>query len=97
MSLRSYLRKIAGRVAGASRSKRGANSHVNTKKAKRQASKAYRHCYRAELIHQTLDEQADALVDRFFGYHTPYERYERTFYEDHHLDIPDELQEKDDG
>lgn len=48
MSLRAFFRKIAGRAGNASRSKRGANSHVNTKRNKRAASKAVRSCSYAE-------------------------------------------------
>lgn len=44
MSLRSFFRKIAGRGGNASRSSRGAKSHVNTKRNKRAASKAVRTC-----------------------------------------------------
>lgn len=41
--MRNFFRKIAGRAGKASRGKRGANSHVNTKRNKRAASKAVRH------------------------------------------------------
>jgi len=44
MSLRAFFRKIAGRAGQATRSKRGAKSHVNTKANKRAASKAVRTC-----------------------------------------------------
>lgn len=77
MSLRSFFRKIAGRAGQASRSHRGAKSHVNTKSNKRAASKAVRVCDYA---------QADDPII-----------YDRTFYEDHHLDIPDELKERQNG
>ena len=81
MSIRSFFRKIAGRAGAASRSKRGANSHVNTQANKRAASKAVRCSYRARLMEELDREQHKAMVDRFF-------------YEDHHLDIPDEIKER---
>lgn len=61
MSIRNFLKKLAGRAGKASRSKRGASSHVNTAANKQHANKAVR-------VH-----------------------YERDFYEDHHLDVPEEL------
>ena len=42
MALKTFLRKLAGKAGDASRSKRGAKSHVNTKRNKRAASKAVR-------------------------------------------------------
>jgi hypothetical protein len=74
MSIRSFMRKLAGRAGKASPTKRGAHSHVNTKRNKRASSKAQRVCEHAE---------ADA-----------HGIYDRTFFEDHHLDIPDELRRK---
>ena len=50
MSIRAFIRKIAGRAGKASRSNRGANSHVNTQANKRAASKAVRVSHRADLI-----------------------------------------------
>jgi hypothetical protein len=42
MSLRTYFKHLAGRAGKASHSKRGSNSHVNTKANKRAAHKAVR-------------------------------------------------------
>jgi len=77
MSLRAFFRKIAGRAGQATRSKRGAKSHVNTKRNKRASNKAIRVCEYAEADAQGI--------------------YDRMFYEDHHLDIPDEIKEKENG
>jgi hypothetical protein len=78
MSLRSFIRKIAGRAGNASRSKRGANSHVNTQANKRAASKAVRQSYRADLVNFKVE---GTRTGRY--YHT-----------DYHLDVPDEIKER---
>ena len=106
MSLRSYLKKLAGRAGNASRAHKAAGSHVNTKENKRAAVKAQRVSYRASLLRELDEEQHKAAIDRFFGSHyaldnfdikgTRTGRLDRTFYEDHHLDVPDELKGKDD-
>jgi hypothetical protein len=77
MSFRSFIRKIAGRAGKATRSNKGAKSHINTKRNKRAGNKAIRVCEYAEADAQGI--------------------YDRMFYEDHHLDIPDEVKEKYNG
>ena len=49
---RSVLKAIGGRAGNASRAKRGANSHVNTKSNKRAANKAVRVSRRADLLRE---------------------------------------------
>jgi len=51
MSIRSFMKKLAGRAGKASHSKRGANSHVNTKRNKRASGKALRASHRIKCMH----------------------------------------------
>ena len=67
MSIRSFIRKIAGRTGKASRSNRGANSHVNTQANKRAASKAVRQpgfIFYDELLDYHLD-MPDEIKERY--------------------------------
>lgn len=75
MSLRAFIRKIAGQAGKASRSKRGASSHVNTRLNKRRSHKAVR---------TQEDEEYASNASPI---------WDRTFFEDHHLDVPDEIRE----
>ena len=87
MSIRAFIRKIAGRAGKASRSNRGANSHVNTQANKRAANKAVRQSYRADLANFKVE---GIRTSRY--YHRDY--YIQT---DYHLDVPDEIKERYDN
>lgn len=89
MGMRSYMKKLMGRVGGASRSKRGACSHVNTKRNKRAASKAGRCSYRACLKNGDCDITG-CQAGRSYGPDSV-SLVDRMMFEDHHLDIPDEI------
>lgn len=56
MSLRNFFKKIRGNKGHASRSKKGAGSHVNTRKNKRAANKGDRYSYRAHLFDTLLED-----------------------------------------
>ena len=86
--MKAWLRKIAGKGGKASRSKRGASSHVNTRRNKRASNKAVRVSRKIECMGDIA--QADELTHRYLD--PPKQSVLMdTFAEDHHLDIPDEL------
>jgi hypothetical protein len=67
MTIRAYLRKLAGRAGKASHSKRGAHSHVNTKRNKQASQKAVRVSRRVKCIREmdtfAEDHHLDLLND----------------------------------
>ena len=93
MSIRSFWKKIAGRAGKASRSTRGAHSHVNTRRNKRASSKAlrgYTYCPEVDCTGQEINQEHSHRANEA-------NMLEQTIYRDWHLDVPDEIrfQEED--